>query len=1084
MFALTLVQAQVVFDFTNPKGLTYSPALSATELSDMEGQGAVVNLRRYTEISNSQGHAIVKSPVTISFTDDGTGATSQGAFIYHYKASDGADAFWLELRDNTKMTVSVGSGYSISKIEIVGTLGNIKTFDSGTHTVDKSAYLITWTPSMSGTSSVTLTQGSGTETQIQKIYVYTNAPAAPLLLSSVSPAAKSDGTVDPFNSIVLTYSSAVTVVSNEGITISGPGINGAETLTATASGNTVTLTSANNTTFNSETADYTLTVPAGAFRSNEGSVNSALSRTFSVKVNRATLKDYSVDPSTDATYSALPETITLNFDVYLASSLTSTADVTFKNGSNGFKGSLAVGADKKSVIITHPSYTNVTDEGTWTVTIAEKSFTNGLEDAWNPQIVLNYTVESQEAAELREAKRVNALSGIGYPSATSAVRTDLAAAIAAAEAAGAAITTEQITALSDAIAAFYASTEVNMPEDGTYYTIAGVNAAGGMSYLYYINGGITLRQGVTNENGYKFKAVKNDDGTFTFETQDGAYLSVLSTESGSPSNGKSVSSSNKAKLLSLGKVGVTLTEANKEALLGKLQMNGWRGRDNDDQDLGYGFSTVNGTTIVNGKTEPVFTNSETSAFAFTATSEWINEVNQVTPAAELQPMTLANAGDEMILRFTNSELLKVAIAEGGAAVSFVENNPDGKTVSFSGTILSSTDRNNDLSVNTSGMAAGNYSLVIPVGALTYTLTDEAIAAGKVISEVRIVKDFTITSGGSGGGGGDSTEPVTPTTPGTPVATLSSTSVTQGSPLILTISNVTVASAVTTRPYFVQQGTSTNAGNATLTAVGTDKKTWSVNTTALSAGSYTLIVPTGTFTYTGTVTDKEFRLNFTITSSQTVVGNVEYIEGFGYLGSPYPLTSGDIYWADYELNTFVIWRPKGWGGLVANPSKKVTFGFYYNSSVIIRSGHFENYPTFAQDNPKFVAQRIAYDPDNVNVEYDALRFVLDAGQQPLKQGELTGKEGKYSYYWEAGAYGDDNYGIALNGGTPSATPQATAWMHYDYNVDNSRATSTDIRDQILEQAAKKKKVYYDLQGRRVDNPTKGLYIVNGRKVFVK
>ncbi len=28
------------------------------------------------------------------------------------------------------------------------------------------------------------------------------------------------------------------------------------------------------------------------------------------------------------------------------------------------------------------------------------------------------------------------------------------------------------------------------------------------------------------------------------------------------------------------------------------------------------------------------------------------------------------------------------------------------------------------------------------------------------------------------------------------------------------------------------------------------------------------------------------------------------------------------------------------------------------------------------------------------------------------------------------------------------------------------------------------VYYDLSGRRVENPTKGIYIVNGRKVFIK
>ena len=28
------------------------------------------------------------------------------------------------------------------------------------------------------------------------------------------------------------------------------------------------------------------------------------------------------------------------------------------------------------------------------------------------------------------------------------------------------------------------------------------------------------------------------------------------------------------------------------------------------------------------------------------------------------------------------------------------------------------------------------------------------------------------------------------------------------------------------------------------------------------------------------------------------------------------------------------------------------------------------------------------------------------------------------------------------------------------------------------------VVYDLQGRRVDNPTKGVYIVNGKKVILK
>ena len=29
-----------------------------------------------------------------------------------------------------------------------------------------------------------------------------------------------------------------------------------------------------------------------------------------------------------------------------------------------------------------------------------------------------------------------------------------------------------------------------------------------------------------------------------------------------------------------------------------------------------------------------------------------------------------------------------------------------------------------------------------------------------------------------------------------------------------------------------------------------------------------------------------------------------------------------------------------------------------------------------------------------------------------------------------------------------------------------------------------KTIYDLQGRRVENPTEGIYIINGKKIFIK
>lgn len=48
----------------------------------------------------------------------------------------------------------------------------------------------------------------------------------------------------------------------------------------------------------------------------------------------------------------------------------------------------------------------------------------------------------------------------------------------------------------------------------------------------------------------------------------------------------------------------------------------------------------------------------------------------------------------------------------------------------------------------------------------------------------------------------------------------------------------------------------------------------------------------------------------------------------------------------------------------------------------------------------------------------------------------------------------------------------------------RGDATSITDIVPENDADKAPVYYDLMGRRIDNPTKGIYIVNGKKVLVR
>lgn len=52
----------------------------------------------------------------------------------------------------------------------------------------------------------------------------------------------------------------------------------------------------------------------------------------------------------------------------------------------------------------------------------------------------------------------------------------------------------------------------------------------------------------------------------------------------------------------------------------------------------------------------------------------------------------------------------------------------------------------------------------------------------------------------------------------------------------------------------------------------------------------------------------------------------------------------------------------------------------------------------------------------------------------------------------------------------------------FNLDFEDEQTTDIRQMNLD--ACETKVFYDLQGRRVENPHQGLYIVNGKKLFIK
>ncbi len=65
------------------------------------------------------------------------------------------------------------------------------------------------------------------------------------------------------------------------------------------------------------------------------------------------------------------------------------------------------------------------------------------------------------------------------------------------------------------------------------------------------------------------------------------------------------------------------------------------------------------------------------------------------------------------------------------------------------------------------------------------------------------------------------------------------------------------------------------------------------------------------------------------------------------------------------------------------------------------------------------------------------------------------------------------------GAKAAYAATDQW--WDFRIEELE--STDIEN-VVPELSFDAPVYYDLSGRRVENPTRGIYIVNGKKVYIK
>ncbi len=619
-------------------------------------------------------------------------------------------------------------------------------------------------------------------------------------------------------------------------------------------------------------------------------------------------------------------------------------------------------------------------------TVGDASFSNYLKDPTfvkksecnvNPHLSFTYKVDNT----MTVAQELLKVSGVGYP----------------AEASNARVYLENLLdspfkpseeELQVAIKAFYAETDITMPESGKYYTISNVNTKGDAIYLAYADGAVSLTK--DKDNAARFTAEPKDNGTVVFQTLDGKYLHALTAADNfdltTPAN---VTTAYNATVNDLKLTKLDVSGAKQEDLLGKMSIYGCLGTNsNDEQEVStYVVVRHPDTTVAtdaNYGAAPTFTENLSSAFVIEEVGTVT--VETVTLAAELTPITVAGNTEKLTLKFT-SESPVVMIKT--AAAYFADE--EGKRVAIA-SITAVEGKDDEFTVSLNGLSDGTYTLVLPeatfttkkddrkayVAALELTFTIEIAEAVEVVSFEAKLSPGIVTS---------NTETLT-------------LKITSDTPIVL--ANATAA-------YFNKDGE--DAGAASIEAVEGTNNEFTVLLTGLSDGIYTLHIPEATFTTEKagkTVHVAAMVLGFKIDSSVIDEFKEEFYPAIYNDKQDYVF---DIFFNDYIL---VSEAP-----MCVDETKEVRLVHCTETdSVLIRAGHMES-----------ISEGVGGYPY-------ACKFVFD---EPIKIGEL--QTGKYAIIIEEATVGDANFGEYLK--DPSSVKKLECNVNprftFTYDVDNYKAT---------------------------------------------
>lgn len=945
----------VKFDFSNPYALHFTPALPTLQDTD----GNLLMLSRFT---------VSEGPVSISF---GVGQGNLGPTLYR-----SGSFYTLNIRKWSTLTFTVSGDCQLSNIQFTGANGLIcPSGQPGRFDPSNNRW---YSFTSSNVTSITVEQGPNEDSWCPLITVTYLRKPADLVLNSTNPAY--GATVTSFKSIDLHFNTDVGSVSSDAVmTLSGTGINGKRSLMPTIINNTIRLTTTDVITTDGV---YTVNVSKGAFASTKGAVlHDSINVQFQVRANRATFTPTAISPA-PGKYGALPNLLMLKFNNFVKLG-TGTVKFVHKNGTRSFPATLSASND--TVKIYH-EYGLLTDAGVWNVEIPEKVIHNPFigddaDDRWNPAMTLEYLVDPSESLPddseaMKMARELLLLDGVGYAKTTTESYQTLKALVNAEVAPADSI-------LEAAILALCNETDVNLPVIDNWYKIAGVNSMGDKIYLTLNedNTKVILGQSATNAASFKVKSLKND--TIVFMTKDSLFLhipTVLPMRKGTTDSNLTEQVTNVNNLVISKFITDSIENVSPIDVYGLFSIFGSLGTFNNKEEFAYAMFDYDAGKIITYPEWPLeFNASMSSAFMFEESVEPVAG-DVIIPTVGLRPDAINEPGDEMLL-----------VIFGPRKSTIINSNQicfkkDGKKVDFYDTILIPMPTENQFAVNTEGLDQGTYTIEMPLGTFSF----EAVK-GKKIQDVALSAEFYIRSSG------------TVVTDGiTPVATLSPTNIwVSGEQLVLTIENVSKAILNTAAVCYFIYADGDKAGerakDVKLSAIRGTTNQFYVDTKDLKGGKYTLVIPKKTFTYTAkedgkTVIDVPFTLDFSIEGFQSTYNSYMVL-------IPASINNNSLYMRDVDMNQMILYIYDYMAdGLVPNPDAKVWIVYSLFGTPVL-SGHFEEYPTFAED----------YGSGYENTH--ALKFIPDRKIQP---GELDNFPGIYGFYCGTGAFGDANYGKYLAG----------------------------------------------------------------------